>query len=70
MPFVIMRPRPRASTLQGQAREELGESLVTAGQPGEARAELSAAIEAYADTGAQSRADRLHQRIGKLVASG
>ncbi len=35
-----------------------------------ARAELSAAIGTYADMGAQSRADRLRQRIGKLVASG
>jgi hypothetical protein len=56
--------------MTAKAREELGESLVTAGQPGEARAELSAAIETYADMGAQSRADRLHQRIGKLAASG
>ena len=56
--------------MTAKAREELGESLVTAGQPGEARAELSAAIEAYADMGAQSRADRLRQRIGELAASG
>ena len=56
--------------MTAKAREELGESLVTAGQPGEARVELSAAIETYADMGAQSRADRLRQRIGELVALG
>ena len=56
--------------MTAKAREELGESLVTAGQPDEARAELSAAIEAYADMGAQSRADRLRQRIGELAAAG
>ena len=64
-----------AITMQNQwmtakAREELGESLVTAGRPGEARTQLSAAIQTYAEMGAQSRADRLRRRIGKLAASG
>jgi tetratricopeptide (TPR) repeat protein len=56
--------------MTAKAREELGESLTVAGQPGEARVEWAAAIEAYTDMGAEARAERLRQRIGDLTPSG
>ena len=56
--------------MTAKAREELGESLATAGQPGEARVEWAAAMEAYTDMGARRRAEGLQQRIGELAPSG
>jgi tetratricopeptide (TPR) repeat protein len=56
--------------MTAKAREELGESLAIAGQPGEARVEWAVAIEAYTDMGARTRAEGLQQRIGELPSSG
>ncbi len=55
--------------MTAKAREELGESLAAAGQPGAARIELAAAAETYAEVGAQPRADRLEQRLDTLPAA-
>ncbi len=49
--------------MTAKAREELGESLVAAGQPSEARVEYAAAAEAYGEMGAHARADRLYRRL-------
>ena len=55
--------------MTAKAREELGESLATAGQPGAARIELAAAAETYTEVGAQRRADRLQERLKTLPAA-
>ncbi len=49
--------------MTAKAREELGESLVAAGQPSEARVEYAAAAEAYGEMGAHARADRLYRHL-------
>ena len=52
--------------MTAKAREELGESLVAAGQPSEARVEYAAAAEAYGEMGAHARADRLYRHLDGL----
>lgn len=55
--------------MTAKARDELAESLVAAGRTGEAQVELATAAEAYAEMGAETRADRVRSRLDELAGT-